>query len=88
MKKYFLGSVGKAEAFKKSDSGKGLELVFVAKTLTDVGINISSQKDDIRNGAGGAIEFSFFHDPQVEITLTDIEWKKEYIEETLGAEFI
>lgn len=86
MAKYFLGSVGKAEAFKRGDNGS-LELAFVSKTLTDSGINISTTKDDIRAGEGAPIQFSFYHDSNVEITLTDVLWKVEYLEAQLGARF-
>ena len=82
MSKYFLGSVGKAEAFRL-DNGE-LKLAFVSKTLTDSGLNISTTKDDIRGGTGAPIQFSFYHDTNVEINLTDIQWKKEYLEAQLG----
>lgn len=87
MAKYFLGSVGKAEAFRYNSTTKQLDLVFVSKTLTDSGLNISTTKDDIRAGQGAPIQFSFYHDPSVEITLTDVLWKPEYLEAQLGAKF-
>lgn len=86
MAKYFLGSVGKAEAFRRDANGD-LKLAFVSKTLTDSGLNISTTKDDIRAGQGAPIQFSFYHDPSVEITLTDVLWKPEYLTAQLGAEF-
>lgn len=87
MAKYFLGSVGKAEAFKRDPASGKMELVFVSKTLTDSGLNISTTKDDIRAGQGAPVQFSFYHDPSVEITLTDVLWKKEYLAAQLGANF-
>ena len=86
MAKYFLGSVGKAEAFRRNADGE-LELAFVSKTLTDSGLNISTTKDDIRAGEGAPIQFSFYHDPSVEITLTDVLFKTDYIKAQLGAAF-
>lgn len=86
MAKYFIGSVGKAEAFKRDYDGN-LQLAFTSNTLTDSGINISTTKDDIRGGQGAAVQFSFVHDPSVEITLTDITWKPAYLEAQLGIEF-
>ena len=83
--KYFLATVGSAEAFRVVD-GK-LELAFVSKTLTDSGLNIQTTKDDIRAGQGAPIQFSFYHDPSVEITLTDVLWKLDYITAQLGAKF-
>ena len=86
MPKYFLGSVGKAEAFKRDADGN-LTLAFVSKTLTDSGLTISTTKDDIRAGQGAPVVFSFFHDSNVEITLTDVLWKPEYLEAQIGANF-
>ena len=86
MAKYFLGSVGKAEAFRKKPNGE-LELAFVSKTLTDSGLNISTNKDDIRAGEGAPIQFSFYSQPTVEITLTDVLFKTDYIRSQLGVAF-
>ena len=86
MAKYFLGSVGSVEAFERKENGL-YELAFVSKTLTDSGINTTISKEDIRGGTGAPIQFSFYHDPAVEITLTDVVFKKEYLEAQLGAEF-
>ena len=83
--KYFLGSVGTAEAFRRVN-GK-LVLAFRSKTLTDSGLNISTTKDDIRAGTGAPIQFSFYHDPSVEITLTDVLFDENYIAAQLGADF-
>jgi len=87
MAKYFLGSVGKAEAFRVNENTGKLELAFVSNTLTDSGLNIQTTKDDIRAGQGAPIQFSFYHDPSVEITLTDVLWKPEYLTAQLGANF-
>lgn len=84
--KYFLGSVGTVEAFRRNKNGD-LELAFRSKTLTDSGINISTTKDDIRAGTGAPIQFSFYHDPSVEINLTDVIFDEKYIEAQLGADF-
>ncbi len=86
--KYFLGSVGTAEALRYNSENDSYEVAFVSKTLTDSGINISTTKDDIRGGQGAPIQFSFYHDPSVEITLTDIVWKPAYLEAQLGANFV
>lgn len=86
MAKYFLGSVGKAEAFRVDENGN-LQLAFVSNTLTDSGLNIQTTKEDIRGGQGAPIQFSFYHDPSVEITLTDVLWKPEYLTAQLGANF-
>lgn len=86
MAKYFLGSVGTVEAFRRDENGH-LQLAFRSKTLTDSGLNISTTKDDIRAGTGAPIQFSFYHDPSVEISLTDVIFDEAYIEAQLGADF-
>lgn len=83
---YFLGSVGKVEAFIEHSDGTR-ELAFVSKTLTDSGINTSITADDIRAGQGAPIVTRFYHDPSVEITLTDVMFKRAYVEAQLGAKF-
>lgn len=85
MAKYFLGSVGTAEAFRMIN-GEPV-LAFVSKTLTDSGINISTTKDDVRAGTGAPIQFSFYHDPSVEINLTDVLFDETYVEAQLGTKF-
>lgn len=85
MANYFIGSVGTAEAFKVKD-GK-MEMAFVSKTLTDSALNISTTKEDLRGGSGAPIVTSFYHSPTVEINLTDIMWKRAYVESQLGASF-
>lgn len=88
MAKYFLGTVGKAEALRyNAETGKQ-EIAFVSKTLTDSGINITTTKDDVRAGQGAPVQFSFYHDSNVEITLTDVLWKPAYLEAQLGAQFV
>lgn len=86
MAKYFLASVGTAEAFRRVNGQ--LQLAFRSKTLTDSGINITTTKDDIRAGTGAPIQFSFYHDPNVEITLTDVMFDHAYVEAQLGTQFV
>ena len=85
-KRFFLASVGKAEAFRRNANNE-LELAFVSKTLTDSGLNISTTKDDIRAGTGAPVQFSFYHDSNVDITLTDVLWDINYLQAQLGAQF-
>lgn len=85
MGKYFLGSVGKAEAFKINDNEK--RLMFVSNTLTDSAVNVSISGDEIRGGTGAPVQAVFYHDATVEINLTDVFWKKEYLAAQLGANF-
>lgn len=85
MAKYFLGSVGSAEAFRMVNGQP--KMAFVAKTLTDSSISVTITKDELRGGTGAPVVTNFFHDPAVAITLTDILFKESYIEAQLGTNF-
>ena len=85
MAKYFLGSVGTAEAFRLVDGQP--TVAFVAKTLTDSSISVTITKDELRGGTGAPVVTNFFHDPAVAITLTDILFKEGYVEAQLGTNF-
>ena len=86
MGKYFLGSVGTAEAFRIDGEGRK-RFMFRSNTLTDQGINVTSTQDEIRAGTGAPIVFTFNHDTSVQLTLTDVLWRAEYIEAKLGGQF-
>lgn len=85
MAKYFLGSVGSAEAFRMVNGQP--EMAFVAKTLTDSSISVTITKDELRGGTGAPVVTNFFHDPAVAITLTDILFKEGYVEAQLDTHF-
>ena len=85
MAKYFLGSVGSAEAFRMVNGQA--KMAFVAKTLTDSSISVTITKDELRGGTGAPVVTNFFHDPAVAITLTDILFKEGYVEAQLGTNF-
>ena len=86
MSNYFLASLGSVEAFRRNDDGS-MQLAFVAKTLTESTVNISTSKEDIRAGQGAPIVFSFFHSANAEINITDVLWKPAYLEAQLGTRF-
>lgn len=85
MAKYFLGSVGSAEAFRMVNGEP--KMAFVAKTLTDSSISVTITKEELRGGTGAPVVTNFFHDPAVAITLTDILFKEGYVEAQLGTNF-
>lgn len=85
MSKYFLGSVGIAEAFYVNKGTK--RLAFVARTLTEHAINISATQDELRAGTGSVTQAVFSHDPNIEIKLVDVLWNSEYVETILGKKF-
>ena len=82
---FFLGSVGRVEAFRME--GGQPQLAFVSKTMTDQGLNTSISADDIRAGQGAPIVARFYHDANVEITLTDVMFKEAYVEAQLDTDF-
>lgn len=86
MAKYFLGSVGEATAFRMNADGSKT-FMFHATSITDQGINITSSQDEIRAGQGAPIVATFNHDASVQLTLTDVFWKSEYVESKLGVNF-
>lgn len=86
MAKYFLGSVGEATAFRMNNDGSKT-FMFHATSLTDQGINITSSQDEIRAGQGAPVVATFNHDASVQLNLTDVFWKKEYVESKLGITF-
>lgn len=90
MAKYFLGSVGEAEAYRVTSSISGattMDLVFASKTLTDSAVNISVNKEQIIDSYNGAPAGVFFHSPNVNITLSDILWNPKFVEASLGGQF-
>lgn len=76
----FLAGVGRALLFK------GNNLIGVAKTLTDSTYDFSITGEDIRGGEGNALWGKFFHDSNLNVTLTDAMFKLEYIAASLGVD--
>lgn len=90
MAKYFLGSVGEAEAYRVTSSLSGavtMDLVFTSKTLTDSAVNISVNKEQIIDSYNGAPAGVFYHSPTINITLSDILWNPKFVEVSLGSQF-
>lgn len=91
MAKYFLGSVGEAEAYQvTTDSLTGestMDLIFTSHTMTDSAVNISINKEQIIDSYNGAPAGVFYHSPSVNITLSDILWNPRFLEASLGQKF-
>lgn len=83
--KRFAGTVGTVEAYRLVNNVP--QLAFVANTLTDSTLTISSTQDEIKGGAFAPTQFVFSHDTSIKVSLTDILWKPEYIEAQLGTMF-
>ena len=82
---YYVGSVGKAQAFMRTPSGK-LEHYFDAKTLTESTINISISNEDVRGGDGGRLLGKYFHTTSFKVTLTDVVFNLKYISALVGSD--
>ena len=90
MAKYFLGSVGEVEAYEVISSISGettMNLAFTSKSLTDSAVNISVNKEQIIDSYNGAPAGVFYHSPSITISLSDIMWRPEYLESSLGFAF-
>lgn len=64
--RHFLAGVGKAILFR------GNNLIGVAQTLTESTFNFSITGEEIRGGQGNALWGKFFHDSNLNVTLTDV----------------
>ena len=82
MTRYFLASVGNAEAFVKQNNQ--LVHFFSAKTLTDSSINISVTAEEVRGGTGAQLHGQFFHNSTFGVSLTDAMFKLEYLQAQVG----
>lgn len=75
----FLAGVGTALILK------GNELIGVAKTLTDSGLNFAITGDEIRGGQGNALLARYFHDSSLTVSMVDAMFDLNYFGLTLGA---
>ena len=80
MAQHFLAGVGRALIFKGND------LIGVAKTLTESTFNFSITGEEIRGGQGNALWGKYFHDSNLNVTLTDAMFNLEYIAASLGVD--
>lgn len=75
---HFLAGVGTALLFKGND------LIGVAKTLTESTFSFSITAEEIRGGKGNALFGKYFHDSNLQVTLTDAMFNLQYIAASLG----
>ena len=64
--KKFLAGVARAILLR------GNEIIGVAQTLTDSTMDFSITAEEIRAGAGNALYGKYFHDSNLNVTLTDV----------------
>ena len=57
----------------------GDQIIASAKTLLDSSINISSSAEDVRGGIGNKLLGKYYHTSTMDITLTDVNFKLEYL---------
>lgn len=57
-----------------------------AKTLTESTFNFSIENEEIRAGAANSLWGKYFHDSNLEVTLTDAMFNLEYVAASLGAD--
>lgn len=50
----------------------GQRIIGVGKTLTDTTFNMSITAEEIRGGAANALRGKYFHDSNMNITITDV----------------
>lgn len=75
---HFLAGVGTALLFKGDD------LIGVASTLTESTFSFSITAEEIRGGKGNALFGKYFHDSNLNVTLTDAMFNLQYMAASLG----
>lgn len=76
----FLAGVGVAEAYK------GDQMIFRSKSLTDEGWSLGITAEEIRGGASNALLGQYFHDSQLQVTLTDPLFDLSFVAMNVGTE--
>lgn len=75
---HFLAGVGTALLFRGDD------LIGVANTLTESTFSFSITAEEIRGGKGNALWGKYFHDSNLNVTLTDAMFNLQYVAASLG----
>ena len=84
MANYFIGGVGRVQAFINGKDG--LEHYFDAKTLTDSAISISVSAEEIRGGEGAQLLGKYFHTSVFNLNMTDALFDLKYLAAQVGSE--
>lgn len=83
MANYYIGGVGRVQAFINTENG--LEHYFDAKTLTDSAISISTSAEEIRGGEGAQLLGKFFHTSVFNLNMTDALFDLKYLAAQVGS---
>lgn len=62
----------------------GQDLIGVGKTLNDTSISLSNTAEEIRGGPGNLLFGKYFHDSNMEISISDAMFNLQYVAATLG----
>lgn len=84
MANYYIGGVGRVQAFINTENGP--EHYFDAKTLTDSAISISTSAEEIRGGEGAQLLGKFFHTSVFNLNMTDALFDLKYLAAQVGSE--
>ena len=79
--KRFLTSV--ADVFGYDDDEK---LVFMGKTLMDSSIEVTLGSTPIKGGKGNKIQYIYYHDAEMNITLQDVQWNLAMLAESINSD--
>lgn len=84
MANYFIGGVGRVQAFINGENG--LEHYFDAKSLTDSAINISISAEEIRGGEGAKLYAKYYHTSTFNLNMTDAMFDFKYLAAQVGSD--
>lgn len=79
MSQYYIAGVANVMMFK------GSQLIATARTLADSSIILGSSSEEIRGGDGNALYGKYYHTSTMDITLTDIMFRLEWLALNTGS---
>lgn len=81
MPKYFLVGVGNVNIYDPTTG----DLIATSKTMLDNTITTTTAASEIRGGTGNQLQYVYFHDPKMEVTLTETQFSLAWLSATVGA---
>lgn len=83
MSKKFMVGVGIAYAYDTSEN-----LLFMSKTLSTSGIEISTSNSEVRAGQGNALQYVYYHSGAMSLNLTDVQWNLSMLAANVGSSIV
>jgi hypothetical protein len=80
MSKKFMVGVGIAYAYDTSEN-----LLFMSKTLSTSGIEISTSNSEVRAGQGNALQYVYYHSGAMSLSLTEVQWNLAMLAANIGS---